>query len=225
MFICSCTRLRQALALCAVVAALAGTGCAGQLSHAIVNLRNAQGDAALENGNVLEAEKEYALALAMAPNDTHARDGLAHVLYLHAQANFLASKLDAASAEVQKALTYAPKDSATLDLGGEIEQAKIRRDIVIANYPSYQAMATSLVDALKAADLANKDIQKQLKAFRYDYDIAHLRKGIEQSYDLEAQTHRITQRLIAYRGLVESGAPGPKAPPAQSETPSLLPIP
>ncbi len=217
--------LKRLLVLCTAVAALAASGCAGALSQSIVNLRNAQGDAALDNGNVIEAEKEYGLALAMAPKDTHARDGLAHVLYLHARANFLASKLDEARAEAQKALTYAPKDSATLDLASEIEQAKIRRDIVIANYPSYQAMATSIEDSLKAAGLANKDVQKELTAFRSDYDVARLRKGIELSYDFEEQTHRITQRLIAYRALVESGAPGAKAPPAQTETPSLLPIP
>ena len=174
---------------------------------------------------MLEAEREYGLALAMAPNDAHARDGFAHVLYLHARSDFLASKLDEARAEVQKALTYAPKDAATLDLASEIEQAKIRRDIVIANYPSYQAMATTLGEALKAAELANMDVQKQLIAFRSDYDVARLRKAIELSYDLEEQTHRITQRLIAYRDLVESGVPGEKAPPAQTETPSLLPIP
>lgn len=207
------------------VSVLALCGCTGVFKDQLVSLRNAQADAALQSQNVAEAEKEYSLALSLAPNDEHARAGLAHSLYLHAKANLASGDIDEAYIEVQKALKYAPKDAALLDLASAIDDAKIRRDIVVSNFPSYKTSGDAISGMLKANGLANKDIQLQIHDFHIDYDTAHLNKAIAQSYDLEEEQHRVTQRLIAYKGQIEAGAPGQTHAQSQVEMPGLLPIP
>jgi tetratricopeptide (TPR) repeat protein len=207
------------------VSLLALCGCTGAFRNQLVDLRNAQADAALQSQNIVEAEKEYSLALSLAPNDEHARAGLAHALYLHAKANLAAGDIDEAYIEVQKALKYAPKDAAVLDLASAIDEAKIRRDIVVSNFPSFKTSSDSISAFLKANAQANKDIQLQLHDFHIDFDTAHLNKAIAQSYDLEEEQHRLTQRLIAYKGQIEAGAPGQVRAQPQVETPGLLPIP
>jgi tetratricopeptide (TPR) repeat protein len=210
-------------ALC--VSLLTLCGCSGAFRNQLVELRNAQADAALQSQNIVEAEKEYGLALALAPNDEHARAGLAHSLYLHAKANLVAGDIDEAYIEVQKALKYAPKDAALLDLASAIDEAKIRRDIVVSNFPTFKASGDVISGLLKANAQATKDIQLQIHDFHIDYDTAHLNKAIAQSYDLEEEQHRVTQRLISYKGQIEAGAPvGTRAQP-QVEMPGLLPIP
>jgi len=199
-------------------------GCAAPLSRRIVSLRNAQGDAAMANHDLSEARKEYALALALSPANAHARQGLAHVMFLNAGADFINAKLDQAQSEVAAALKYAPNDAATQALKGQIDQAKIRREIVIANYPLYASVGASLGESLKAVDATKKDVEKQLRSFDYDYDTAHLQKAIVESYDLQQDMHRIMLRLVAYRNLVTSGASKSRAP-IQTQTPNLLPIP
>lgn len=199
-------------------------GCAGSITSWLVNLRNSQGDSALVNKNLAEAEKEYQLALALAPKDKHARAGLATVLYQKALANYTESKLDYAEAEVHDALRYAPDDANAQALASDIEQAKIRRDIVIANYPAYESVGASISASLKTITTSNKDIQKQVAAFGYDYDPARLTRAIADAYALQDEIARITQRLISYRALVQAGVPRAQAP-TTSEAPNLLPIP
>lgn len=213
-----------AAAASAAALAIAVSGCAGTLTQWMVDLRTSQGDAALANESLLEAQKEYALALKLDPHNAHARDGLAKVLFLQARADFINSKLDQAQLDVQEARKYAPDDAATIALANQIDQAKIRREIVLSNYPLYEPVGTSLSDSLKTLTASQKEIAKQLKLFKSDFDTAHLTKAIIASYDLEDEAHRVTARIISYRSLVTSGAPKARAP-AESETPSLLPIP
>lgn len=216
----------RVLAIISIALAIASSaaGCAGSMTGWLVNLRDSQGDSALENKNYVEAEKEYRLALALVPKDKRARAGLAQVLYERARTNFIASKLDYAQAEIQDALKYAPDDPNAQGLASEIEQAKIRRDIVISNYPSYEAVGASISASLKSITAANKDIQKQVKSFGYDYDPAHLTKALSEVYDLQDEMSRISQRLISYRSLVQAGAPKAQVP-LPAETTNLLPIP
>lgn len=221
----SISRLRSALFIALVSSAMALCGCSAAFKDRIVDLRNAQADAALQNDNVVEAEKEYSLALALAPNNEHARTGIAKVAYLHAKSDMAAGDIDGALIEVQKALKYAPKDAASLDLASAIDQAKIRRDVVVANFPLYKASTDAIRELLKANTLTNKNIQLQLHLFNTDYDIAHLRKAIALSTELEYEDHRVTQRLSALRAQMEAGSPG--GAPAQSAepVPGLLPVP
>jgi hypothetical protein len=213
------------LAAGAVAAAsIAASGCAGALTHWMVDLRTSQGDSAAAHDSLLEAEKEYALALKLDPHNEHAREGIARVLFLQARSDFVGSKLDQAQLDIQGARKYAPDDVAMQALANQIDQAKIRREIVLANYPLYESVGTSLTDSLKTLTASQKEIAKQLKAFESDFDTAHLTRAIIASYDLEDEAHRVTGRIASYRSLVSSGAPKARAP-AQSETPNLLPIP
>lgn len=216
-----------AVALVAVIVAAAAmlTGCAGgSVARWMVDLRSSQGDAALKNGNVAEALGEYDLALRLDPKNAHARAGLAKALTLRAQAEFVDSKLEEAAADIAKAHYYAPSDSVTQALAGQIEQATIRREVVVANYPLYGSMATSIDDSLKTVVSTNAQIAKELKLFRADYDTNHLTKAIVESYDLEDEAHRVTLRLVSYRALVQSGAVNRQAA-AAADAPNLLPIP
>jgi tetratricopeptide (TPR) repeat protein len=213
-----------AIALTALVAA-GVAGCAGgSVSRWMVELRSSQGDTALRTGNVAEALGEYDLALRLDPKNAHARAGLAKALTLRAQAEFADSKLEEAATDIAKAHYYAPSDSVTQALAGQIEQALIRREVVVANYPLYGSMATSIADSLKTVASTNLQIEKELKAFRADYDTNHLTKAIVESYDLEDEAHRATLRLASYRALVQSGAVNRQAA-AAADAPNLLPIP
>lgn len=220
----STERRFEGLAAVAAALAIGVTGCAAQATEWMTTLRTSQGDAALDGGNLIEAEKEYTLALTLRPGNQRARTGLAKVMFLRAQADFTKSKLDSAFSEVSRARKYSPDDPATQALASQIEQAKIRRDIVVANYPLYATTATTIRDSLKTVAATEKEIERKLRGFSYDFDTANLTKAIVNSYDLEEEAHRVTLRLIRYRGLVESGGAQQK-PPEKNETPNLLPIP
>jgi len=215
---------RSLAILVALGLAVSAPGCAGSVTNWLINLRNAQGDSAMASNNLIEARKEYELALALAPRDHHARAGLAEVLYLTARANFINSKLDDAELQVKEALKYVPDDPNTQALASEIEQARIRRDIVLANYPSYKPVGSEILTSLKLLITTDKDVQKQVAAFAYDYDPAHLTKAIAESYVIQDDIARITQRIAAYRSLVQAGVPRAQAT-IETETPNLLPIP
>ncbi len=107
----------------------------------------------------------------------------------------------------------------------DIEQAKIRREIVISNYPLYGSINAAFKPTFKQIQASNIEIEKQVKAFSSDFDTAHLTKAIIQSYDLEDEVHRMALRMINYRSVVTSGVGKAAKPPAESEAPSLLPIP
>lgn len=216
-------RSSRALAAFALVLCIAVSGCAGTLTRWMVDLRTSQGDSALERDSLAEAEKEYALALQLDPADTRARASLANVLVMQARADFNASLLDQAATEIVEARKYAPEDAAGQALASQIEQAKIRREIVLANYPLYGSMGTSLTDSLKTMTATQREIAKQLKSFASDFDTAHLSRAIVAAYGIEDEAHRTTQRLIAYRSVVSTGAQSKT--PAQTETPNLLPVP
>ncbi len=216
--------IRKSLLVLALCSALSLTGCAQSITRWIVNLRTSQGDQALVRPNLAEAQKEFELALALDPKNPHARAGLAKTLYLTAKDDFGNSKLDEASAEITEALKYAPSDAATLALASEIDQAKIRREIVIANYPLYGSISSALKPVFKEIVASNTEIEKQVKAFSSDFDTAHLTRAIIESYDLEDEAHRMGLRLITYRGLVQSGQTKATTPTA-AQAPALLPIP
>lgn len=212
--------------LAALSACLLFSGCAGAVTQWMVNLRSSQGDTALANGSLTEAQKEYDLALKLDPHNAHARAGLATVLLQEARDYFTGSKLDLAAAAVGEAMHYAPGDAAAEALSSQIEQAKIRREIVLANYPLYESVEASLSDSLKTLTVTQHEIAKQLKLFGSDFDTGHLTRAITASYGLEDEAHRTTQRIISYRSLVSSGATkGQARAPSQTETPNLLPVP
>jgi tetratricopeptide (TPR) repeat protein len=216
--------IKRALVAVALACSLCCAGCAGSITQWMIGMRNSQGDTALANGNVQDAEKEYRLALALNPHNSHARAGLAEVLYLTAKQDFAGSKLDEAALEIGQSLQYGPDNAAALALSNEIGQAKIRREIVISNYPLYGSINAALAPAFKAVSESNYLMAKEVKAFANDFDTAHLTKAIANSYDLEDEIHRIRSRLITYRAYVLSGS-AKATSAAGTSGPALLPIP
>jgi tetratricopeptide (TPR) repeat protein len=203
---------------------LGASGCAPGIASWIVKERNHQGDVALSRGNYPDASVAYQLALKLEPANVHAKTGLTNVQIRLAQTFFAASKFDDALEALAVAARSTPGDDRVATLHNEIVQAQIKRDIVVSNYPSYKVTAASLrrsYTQLKAQDQA---ILLALKRFDYTYDTADLSAAIRESYALNEEVARLTNRLQQYRQLVESGVPehgGENlAPPA-----SLLPLP
>ena len=217
-------RLAAVLLACAVLP-LGTSGCASGVAGWIVRERNHQGDVALSHRNYPDASVAYQLALKIDPRNAHARDGLIVVQLRLAQTFFAASKFDEAIDALAVASHYAPADDRVQSLRGEIEQAEIKRDIVVSNYPSYKVTAQSLKRAYTQLKQQNNEILLSLRRFDYTYDTADLAVAIRQSYALNEELTRLTNRLQQYRQLVESGVPA--APGSETAVPpaSLLPLP
>ncbi len=202
---------------------LSTAGCATSIAQWIVKERNHQGDVALAHRNFPDASVAYQLALSIERTNQHARDGLVIVQLRLAQTFFAASKFDEAIDALAVASRYSPKDDRVQSLRSEIEQAEIKRDIVVSNYPSYKVTAGSIQRAYAQLKTQSNEILLALHRFDYTYDTADLSAAIRQSYVLNEDVTRLTGRLQLYRQLVESGVPEHAenlAPPA-----SLLPLP
>jgi hypothetical protein len=214
---------RLALALLASTL-IATTGCAGSISTWIVQTRNHQGDVALDHGNSADASIAYQLALRVDPTNAHARAGLVGVQARIAQVLFTASRFEDAVRALDVANHYAPGDARIEALRAQIEQAELKRDIVVSNYPSYRQTGSGLRRSFVLLRTQAQDIATTLHRFDYTYDSSELTQAIQQSYELNAQVTRLTDRLIQYRQLVDSGVPE-NADTAITPPASLLPLP
>jgi hypothetical protein len=220
------TRTLRLIVLILACAALplGTTGCASSVAQWIVQTRNHQGDVALSHKNFPDASVAYQLALKIDPANQHARTGLTNVQVRIAETLFAASKFEDAIAALALASKFSPADDRVPSLKAAIEQAQIKRDIVVSNYPQYQVTGYGIRRAYAQLAQQHSEILAALKRFDYTYDTADLSAAIRQSYALNEEVTRLTNRLAQYRQLVESGVPehgtGTAAPPA-----SLLPLP
>ncbi len=210
---------------CAVLLAMGLPACAGDIEHFIVETRNHQGDLALQNQNFVDAATAYRLALRVAPNDEHARAGLAAVEMRIAAQQYTLSKFDDALASLAIAAKFDPESVRLAELRTEIEQARVKREIALSNYPTYKETGLALRRSYAQLRKESNAIVATLQRFDYTYDSAELTKAIRQSEELHAEIGRLTARLDNYRQLVEAGSPersdqAPLAPAA-----SLLPLP
>lgn len=208
-------------------ASLMLSGCAGGVEDWIANTRVHQGDVAVERGNYREAELEYRLALKVNPNDARARAGFTQVALQLGDAEFKRGSYDDAVAKLNEAAKYDPENLRLQALRAQIADAKLKREIVISNYPTYQAAGAQILEAYQSLDDSNKLIIKNLKRFGFTYDTSQLTAAIKQSYDLQQDVAKYTNRLIAYRQAVETGLPASKAQSGTTPTTtqSLLPLP
>jgi tetratricopeptide (TPR) repeat protein len=219
--------LKSSLQLLAVVGLVSTTGCAGTVEHWIVNTRVNQGDVALQNGSLHEAETAYRLALRVSPKDVRARQGFATVSAMIAEADYRRGDFDDAMSTINDAQKYDPQSVRLQALRSQIDDARLKREIVISNYPTYEAAGLQIQTAYSALNDQAKDILKSLKRFNYTYDTQDLTKAIQNSYELQLDVAKITNRLIAYRQLVESGVPASEKSAAASTSAggSILPLP
>lgn len=92
-------------------------------------------------------------------------------------------------------------------LKATIGQAKLEREIVISNYPTYRAAGLELQRAFKQLDATNALLLRNLRRFGNTLDASELVAAIKRSYELQLEVARNTNRLILYRQLVTSGVP------------------
>lgn len=202
------------------------TACAGPVERWIVQTRVHQGDTALERGSLREAATAYRLALRVAPNDPRARAGFARASEQIAQAEYGRGDFENAMATLNEGAKYEQSDLRLAALRSEIENARLKREIVLSNYPTYEGSGLRLQAAYAALNDQNKLILRGLRRFNYTYDTQDLTKAIQNSYEMQLDLSRNTNRLIAYRQLVQAGVPSSEKG-VQTVTPSgsLLPLP
>ncbi|HXP93083.1 MAG TPA: tetratricopeptide repeat protein [Candidatus Binatia bacterium] len=214
---------RTLLAVLALTATT--TACASSIKGWIVATRVHQGDVAASSGSYKDAALAYQLALQISPQDAHARAGLIETQMQVAEGLYRTSKFDDALAALTSAAKYDPQNARVAELRSEVEQAKIKRLIVLSNYPTYKENALVLRTAYENLTLLNKRILTELTAFSYTYDTENLNRAIRDSYELEQEVARNRRRLVAYRELVESGVPANEASGSLAPPASVLPLP
>jgi tetratricopeptide (TPR) repeat protein len=202
------------------------SGCAGSIEHWIVNTRVHQGDVALARGNVQDAELGYRLALRIDPADPRARAGYVEAAAGLAKAEYAKGDFEDALATIAQGLAVDPQSVRLAALKTTIEQAKLKREIVISNYPSYRESSIQIRRAYQSLDTTNKLLLRSLNRFGYTFDASDLTDAIKRSYELQLDVAKNTNRLIVYRQLVTSGVPAAaSAAGTTSNTTSLLPLP
>jgi tetratricopeptide (TPR) repeat protein len=223
MFIC---KGRLGRTLLALSAAWLLAGCASSIENWIVNTRVHQGDTALAHGNVNDAALAYRLALRVDPRNSRARAGFVQAAAELAQVQYSKGAFDEALATVEGGLAVDPESLRLEALKTTIDQAKLKREIVISNYPTFHATGLEIQRAFAQLNVTNALLLRSLKRFGYTFDADDLTAAIKRSYELQLDIVKNTNRLIVYRQLVTSGVPETPAQSATSGgTTSLLPLP
>jgi tetratricopeptide (TPR) repeat protein len=219
--------MRSKITIVAIaVGALLLGGCSGGgLKNYIVGMRNHQGDLSLDHGNLVDASLGYRLALQLDPRDEHARAGLAAVQVKLAIQLYQASKFEDALAAVAVASKYDPQSVRIAELRSEIEQARVKREIVLSNYPTYRETLRQIQRAYRDLRTLDARIVIGLQRFSYTLDSAQLAQAITNSYLLGEEVQKGTARLITFRQLVEAGAPTANGSAPLAPAASLLPLP
>jgi len=208
----------------AIVLSLALGGCASSVQQWIVNARVHQGAIALERGDVRDAELAYRLALRVDPKDPPAQSGYVRAAAGYAQELYAKGDFDGALATIHDGLVVDPESVRLAALKRTIDQARLNREIVVSNYPSYREAGAALARSYEQLDVTNKQLLRSLKRFNYTFDDVELVNAIKRSYELQLDIAKNGNRLIAYRQLVTSGIPASTSEAAPATT-SLLPLP
>ncbi len=208
-----------------VALAFALAGCAGPVQQWIDNTRVHQGDLALANGNVRDADLSYRLALRVDPTDERARAGLVQAAGDLARDLYTKGDFDDALATIAEGVKVDPTSVRLAALKATIDDAKLKREIVISNYPTYREAGVQIERAYDQLSDTNKSILASLKRFSYSFDTEDLTAAIKRSYELELDIARNTNRLIIYRQVVSSGVPVTTHAATSSSAASLLPLP
>jgi tetratricopeptide (TPR) repeat protein len=211
--------------LITLVAAIELAGCAGPIERWIVNTRVHQGAVAMARGDARDAELSYQLALRVDPRNAQARSGYVDAAGALARLEYAKGNFDDALATVDGGLTVDPQSVRLAALKATIDQAKLQREIVLSNYPTYRAAGLEIQRAYAQLNATNALLLRNLKRFGYTFDTNELTAAIKRSYELELELAKNTNRLILYRQLVTSGAPEAPAESTTFGAASLLPLP
>jgi len=211
-----------ALLVLAVSATTLG-GCAGTVESWIVRTRDNQGDRALRAHNLKDAALAYRLALDVHPRDAHARAGAVSVQLELAEQAYRMGQLGEAIADLSIAERIDPTNPSVIDLRQQLSEARLKRDIVISNYPPYKAAGQDIIHSYAQLNALNQSVIASLRRFEYSYDTVDLSRAIDTSYELGIEVRRNLARLQRFRQVVETGTGEGNeqlTPPA-----SLLPLP
>lgn len=212
-------------ALATVCAAALLGGCAGSIERWIVNTRVHQGEIAMARGNARDAELAYRLALRVDPKNAAARDGFVQAAAALAQLEYTKGTFDDALATVNEGLAVDPQSVRLAALKATVEQAKLQREIVLSNYPTYRTAGLEIQRAYQQLNVTDALLLRNLKRFGYTFDSNELTAAIKRSYELQLDIARLTNRLILYRQLVTSGTPEAPQTTTSLGAGSLLPLP
>jgi hypothetical protein len=216
-------RHRVIAAFCLLTLPAFVSGCAGPIENWIVSTRIHQGDIALQNRNPSDALLAYSLALKVDPRNAEARDGFVTASGDETQLEYTHGKFDDALATIAAAMNVDPTSVRLQALKTTIDNAKLKQEIVQSNYPAYEHAGLLIRQSYARLDEANALLLRSLRRFQYTYNVADLTAAIQQSYELQLEVARDTNRLIAYRQLVQTGAPASATEPSAAG--SLLPLP
>lgn len=200
-------------------------GCGRDIAQFIVRTRNHQGDVALQRRNFVDAALDYRLALKLEPGDAHARSGLAAVQLQIAYQQYKLSNFDGALSALAVAAKYDPESVRLAQLKAEVQQARVKREIVLSNYPTYSETGLTLRRSYAQLRFQSNKIVTTLQHFDYTYDSSELVRAILASRELGTDVTRLTQRLGNYRQLVETGSPERSGGAPLAPAGSLLPLP
>jgi tetratricopeptide (TPR) repeat protein len=220
-----CATMTRKIVVAALLAAclVSTAGCAGPVVNWIVRTRDAQGDRALIAHNLKDAALAYRLALEVDPKDPHARAGAVSVQLELAEQAYRGGRLTDALNDLSVAEKIDPKDPSVIDLRQQLSEARLKRDIVISNYPSFKTAGQDIIRSYAQLNALNTSVVNSLKRFQYSYDTVDLSRAIDLSYELSQDVKRNLTRLERFRQVVETGTgTGHEKLSAPS---SLLPLP
>ncbi len=200
-------------------------GCAASIEHWIVDTRVHQGDLALARGNARDAEIAYHLALRIDPRNPQARAGFVESVAMLARLEYAKGSFDDALAMVEEGLVVDRESAALAALEATLDQAKLQREIVLSNYPTYRAAGLEIQRAYQQLNVTNALLLRNLRRFGYTFDTDELTSAIKRSYELQLDLAKNTNRLILYRQLVSSGVPEAPSESTTFGAGSLLPLP
>ncbi len=201
------------------------SGCAGSIERWIVDTRVHQGDVALARGDARDAELAYRLALRVAPKNARARRGFVEAAAALARVEYAKGAFDDALATVDEGLAVDPQSVRLAALKETIDQAKLQREIVLSNYPTYRAAGVEIQHAYQRLNVTNALLLRDLRRFGYTFDGSDLTSAVKRSYEMQLELSKNTNRLILYRQLVTSGVPEAPTQSTTFGTGSLLPLP
>jgi len=179
----------------------------------------------MARGNARDAELAYRLALRVDPQNASARAGFVEAAAALAQVEYTKGSFDDALDTVDSALSVDSQSVRLAALKATIDQAKLQREIVLSNYPTYRTAGLELQRAYQQLNVTNALVLRGLRRFGYTFDTNELTAALKRSYELQLELARTTNRLVLYRQLVSSGVPEAPGEATTLGPGSLLPLP
>ncbi len=215
------------LAVVCVAAITLMSGCSRSIESWIVTTRNHQGDLALDSSRYKDAVLAYHLALQISPTDEHAKRGFVEAEGDLAEHLYHQSYFEDALDELLHAAKVDPNSVRIAGLRTDVENARLKRQIVMSNYPTYSSASENIAQSYVNLRTTNSEILARIQRFNHTYDTNDLTMAIRNSVDLETEASKLTTRLVNLRSAVSVGFAAPDTTTGSATTAgaSILPLP